>query len=177
LHIPTHILSGWCIGNCFSLTPRERLLCMVAASVSDLDGFGWFVSRDMYWRYHHVLGHGLAVGVAFSLVAAWFSSHRVKAFWVYLSLFHLHLLMDFFGSGIGWPIYYWWPFNQRAYITHYAWSLTSWQNYLAFGVLLIWTYIILRTKRRSPLELLAPRLDRVLVKQRAGGTPVEPTKG
>ena len=40
MHIPTHILSGWCIGNVLPLNGRERLFCMVAASVADFDGLG-----------------------------------------------------------------------------------------------------------------------------------------
>ena len=30
MHIQTHILSGWVIGNALRLSPRERLFCMVA---------------------------------------------------------------------------------------------------------------------------------------------------
>ena len=32
MHIPTHLMSGWCIASLFDLTLRERLLCMLAAS-------------------------------------------------------------------------------------------------------------------------------------------------
>jgi len=40
VHIPTHILSGWVIGNCFPLSPAQRLGCMIAATIPDVDGFG-----------------------------------------------------------------------------------------------------------------------------------------
>jgi hypothetical protein len=45
---------------------------------------GW----DAYQTYHHKIAH--------------------------LALFHLHLVMDFVGSGPGWGIYYFWPFSQWA---------------------------------------------------------------
>lgn len=38
MHIPTHIMSGWVIANCVPLTPRERLACMIIATVPDIDG-------------------------------------------------------------------------------------------------------------------------------------------
>ena len=46
MHIPTHILSGWCTGNLFDFKPRERLFCMIAATAADLDGLGMIYSMD-----------------------------------------------------------------------------------------------------------------------------------
>ena len=104
MHIQTHILSGWCVANLLPLTARERLFCMIAASAADLDGLGILVSQDLYWDYHHKLGHGIAFGLLISLTLASFSTRRVLAFCAYLALFHLHLVLDYFGSGPGWPI-------------------------------------------------------------------------
>ena len=71
--------------------------------------------------------------------------------------------MDLYGSGVGWPIYYFWPIDLRGWKTHDAWELTSWQNTLAFGVLLAITVAIAFRVKRTPIELLAPRLERTLV--------------
>lgn len=173
MHIPTHLLSGWCVANCFTLTARERLLCMAAATVSDLDGLGFFFGEEPYWRFHHVVGHNLLVGVVFSAVATIVSMHKLKAFILYIAIFHLHLLMDFYGSGPLWKIHYWWPFDERGYLTERAWALMSWQNYLTALLLFAWTLAIARWQRRTPLELLAPRLDQAIVHKltgaRAGG--------
>ena len=39
MHVQTHILSGWLAGNLVpAFGPRERFFCMLAASLSDLDG-------------------------------------------------------------------------------------------------------------------------------------------
>jgi hypothetical protein len=160
MHIPTHILSGWCIGNCFGFTPRERLLCMIAASIADIDGLGFFFSEEVYWRLHHSLGHNVFFGVMAALAMAVWSKRWATAFAVYVGLFHLHLLMDYFGSGPGWLIHYLWPLSEAGWKTHLVWNLFSWQNLMAAGILLAWTGVIAYVARRTPLELIAPRLDR-----------------
>jgi hypothetical protein len=105
MHIPTHILSGWCVANCVPLTPRERLFCMIAASIPDIDGCGIVAGQEWYWRFHHYLGHNIFFGLFVAGLLALASPNRWLAFAAYLFVFHLHLMMDFFGSGPGWRIY------------------------------------------------------------------------
>jgi hypothetical protein len=160
MHVPTHILSGWCAASLFDLTPRERMCCMIAAAVPDLDGIGWIFGEGTFWAYHHTLGHNLLMAVATAVVLNAFSTHGLKTFLLYLALFHLHLVMDYYGSGPLWPIYYLWPFDGRfKFKNDHAWPLTSWQNKTAAGVLLVWTLVIAVRQRRTPIELIAPRLD------------------
>lgn len=165
MHIPTHLLSGWCIANLFPLGPRERLFAMAAATLPDLDGITYIAGEEWYWRTHHILAHNLPFGVLLSGVLTLFSRHRLIAFPLYLALFHLHLVMDYFGSGEGWTMAYFWPFSQHEFGSALAWPLMSWQNYLAFVLLLLWTVLIARTRRRTPLELLAPRFEARLCPQ------------
>lgn len=136
---------------------------MLAATLADVDGLGILVSEELYWQLHHALGHCLLFGVAVLTVLAAFSKHRVLAFVVYLALFHLHLMLDYFGSGPHWPLHYFWPFSRWAIENPNAWPFFSWQNLSAFGALFIWTIVILRFQRRSPLEWPMPRLDAKLV--------------
>jgi hypothetical protein len=82
---------------------------------------------------------------------------------LYLALFHLHLLMDYWGSGPLWPIYYLYPFSDFKWVNPDSWNLFSWQNTAIAGLLLAWTVWIARRRGRTPLELIAPRLDRLLV--------------
>ena len=164
MHIPTHILSGWCVGNLVPrMTARERLFCMIAATAADLDGVGIVISQDAYWDYHHKLGHNVFAALLFAGVLTIFSTTRKPlAFVSYLALAHLHLVLDYFGSGQGWAIDYLWPVAPDFHVTNpHAWGFASWQNYAAFGVLLAWTVFIAARYRRTPIELLAPRLDRV----------------
>jgi len=136
---------------------------MIAASIADVDGVGFFFSEEAYWRFHHVVGHNLLFGLVACAALACFSQHCVKAFVVYLTVFHLHLWMDYWGSGPGWAIYYLWPFSNFRWRNPDSWEYASWQNAVVFGGLLMWTIGIAIARRRTPVEFIAPRLDRLLV--------------
>ncbi len=132
---------------------------MVAASAADLDGLGIIVSLECYSEYHHVLGHNALFGFLLATALTVFSTHRIKAFWLFLALFHLHLILDYFGSGLGWGIQYLWPFSNHEILNSEAWELASWQNLCATVGLLVWTILIAKKKRRTPLEVIMPSLD------------------
>jgi hypothetical protein len=161
LHVPTHILSGWCVANLLRLRPRERLGCMIAASAADVDGLGIVFGERYYHAYHHILGHNLFFALILAAVLCAFSRPRIT-FGIYLALSHLHLLMDYFGSGPLWDIYYLWPISRFHLRCDAAWEFFSWQNISAAGVLLVWTVAIARYQRRTPLEIMMPNLDRQL---------------
>lgn len=171
MHIQTHLMSGWCIGNCFSLSPRERFMCMLAASLPDLDGLGIIFGQDAYWEYHHLLGHNVVAGLLLSAVLACFSVARLKCFFIFLGLFHLHIAMDMFGSGACWKIYYLWPFSGAGIELPFCWDFYSWQNILAGVLFLVWTFLIIRMRRRTPLEYLMPDFDRRLADRIVSAMP------
>jgi hypothetical protein len=174
MHVQTHVLSGWCVGNLVpTFGARERALCMLAASLADLDGLGIVVSREWYWDYHHVLGHNGLYGVVLCALLAVLSRRGVRGlgFVVYLALYHLHLVMDYYGSGPGWGIAYLWPFSQWQWRNADAWGFQSWQNISAAGALIIWTVLVANRRGRTPLEAVMPRLDLELAR-RLGFTPV-----
>ena len=177
MHIQTHILSGWCVGNLLPFSPRQRLACMIAAAIADLDGLGILVpgarGQELYWDYHHVLGHNLPFGILTSVIlSAWCRRQWPLTFVACLGLFHLHLLMDYWGSGRDWCIHYLWPVGHLILKNPNGWELYSWQNMLAFVLLLIWTIAIARWQRRTPLELLMPSLDKEFVRLAAGSQPM-----
>ena len=153
------------------LGARERLFCMVAASVADLDGLGILVKKEWYWEYHHVVGHNLLVTVAVAVLLAALSSRgkRVVGFFAYLALGHLHLLMDYLGSGPGWPICYWWPFrrgHEACWMNHQAWAFDGWQNQVAGVGMILAAVVVGVVARRTPLEVLMPGLDGKIVGMR-----------
>lgn len=165
MHVQTHILSGWCVGNLFpSFAPRDRLACMLAASLADVDGLSILFGQEAYWDYHHKFGHNLAFGVVLCAVLTVFCTRRLPAFLVCLGLYHLHLLMDFYGSGPGWGIPYLWPFSRSEWRSDNAWPFYSWQNLTAFALLFAWTLWIARRLGRTPLEAMMPNLDRQLAR-------------
>jgi hypothetical protein len=107
---------------------------------------------------------GTHVNSAFALILAMrygqrSSTRRLLAFFGYLACFHLHLVLDYFGSGPGWPIHYFWPFSDAKWGNADAWPLSSWQNTTAAALLLVWTVWIAVRHGRTPLELLMPSLD------------------
>ena len=159
MHIQTHILSGWCAANYLELTPRERFLCMAAASASDPDGLGIIFGEEAYWRYHHVLGHNLLFAVVCSAAFALVSTHRLTVLLLSLALFHVHFVLDYYGSGPGWSIYYLWPFSRWPLRHPDPWPFYSWQNIASFFALFAWTLVIAVRQGRTPLEWALPRMD------------------
>jgi inner membrane protein len=136
---------------------------MMAATVADLDGLSIIGGWEAFREYHHVFGHNLLVSVVAAVGFAAFSTQRVKGFLLFLGLAHLHLLLDFYGSGPLWKIYYWWPFDERGWMTDRAWEFYSWQNISTAVVLLGWTVWIAARQGRTPLEAVMPSLDKQLV--------------
>lgn len=168
MHVQTHVLAGWCLGNWLGLDKRGRTLAIAAGALADLDGLGILFGYEFYWKYHHVLCHNLAFGVAMAAGLAWFCSSRWKAFGAFLLIFHLHLLMDFFGSGEGWGIPYFWPLWERNFVNPYGWPFTSRQNLAAAGFFILWTVRLIFSRRRTFFETIMPGLDRQIV-ELAGG--------
>jgi hypothetical protein len=167
VHVQTHVLSGWCAANLVPrFTPRERLLCMMAASLADLDGLSIVFGREAYWDTHHVLGHNLAYGLVLCALLAAFTTRglRRRGFVAYLALYHRHLSMDYYGSGPGWGIPYWWPLSGHPWTRADAWAFYSWQNLSAAGAMVACAVAIVYWRGRTPLEAVMPRLDRELVR-------------
>jgi inner membrane protein len=164
MHVQTHIMSGWCVGNWLSLTARQRLCCMIATSIADLDGLSILFGQEAYWNWHHKLCHNLAFAVLISTVLTIWSSSRFFGFVVYLAFAHLHLVLDYFGSGPGWPLYYLWPFSSDYIVNRNAWEFYSWQNITAAAVLFVLTLFIAVRCGRTPLENIMPNLDKEIVR-------------
>jgi hypothetical protein len=143
---------------------------MVAATAADIDGIGFLISSDAYSDFHHVVAHNglFAVVVAGVLAACSYprGQRRCRSpllFLVYLGLVHLHLVMDYCGSGREWALVYLWPFSRREFVSAYGWDFFSWQNMTAAAGSLAWTVWIAVRWGRTPLEVVMPSLDRKLV--------------
>jgi inner membrane protein len=166
----THALTGWCMGNALNTTPKERLACIAAACLPDVDGLSLIWGRDAYLKWHHVLGHNLIFGIVASALLMWFTHSGLKIAALYLLAFHSHLLMDLFGSGPGWGIAYLWPLSAHHFSTRFAWYYIGWQNFAVLLILLLITWRIALRQRRTPLELVAPRLDAIVLNRLRGAS-------
>ncbi len=169
MHIPTHVLSGWLIGNIPPLNKQQRLWCMFAAAAPDLDGLGIVISAQAYADYHHIHGHNWLAALVISAIAAGiFRSQRVLMAVMTCVLMHLHFFMDMLGSfrgaGIPWGIKYNFPFSKKSYAVDWGWELGAWQNYVITGIMIVIMIIIAIKARRTPLETLAPSLEKKLYK-------------
>lgn len=164
MHIPTHVLSGWVVASAVPhLTPRERLLAMAAATAPDLDGLAIVAGRDAFETYHHVVGHNLFFGLLIMALIVAYSTHKRAMALLAFGLLHLHIVMDSFGSGCDWGISYLWPLLRREWVNPWRWEFFSWQNLVAAYSLVLVTIVIAIRQGRTPLETIAPRLDRQLV--------------
>lgn len=179
MHIPTHLFSGWCAANLppeGRLGPRERFFCVLAATLPDVDGVGIFYDERLYFDYHHVIGHNVFFGAGVAALLAAMARppeggwHRGRLFALFFALFHLHLLMDAFGSGPDWPTYYLWPLSPAAWSNPWGWTFDDPRNYLAALLLIVWTIRIYRVRRRGPLEYPWPWADGIFVRLFPPGT-------
>ena len=163
MHVQTHLLSGWLAGNALPIGPRERLFCMAAATLPDVDGLGRVVSEDLYFDLHHRLGHNVFFFAAVAAVLAAFGRNRPLVFAACFALGWLHFGLDYLGSGPGWDLHPWWPASDAAVRWAGAWPFYSWQNLSAFFACLLATVWVAWKLGRTPLEAVMPRLDARLV--------------
>lgn len=164
MHLPTHVLSGWAVASLVpGLTPRERALAMLAATAPDLDGLALLAGREAFETYHHVVGHNFLFGLVVAALVAAGSTHKRTMAILSFGLFHLHLITDSFGSGRDWGIAYLWPLVQAEWVNPWRWGFFSWQNLVAAYGLVLVTIVIAIRQGRTPLETVAPSLDRRLV--------------
>jgi len=153
---------------------------VVAAGLApDLDGLSLLGGVESYGRWHHLLFHG-AVGAAVTAAAcAALGRSRAKVAALAVVAFHLHLLCDLAGSGPGWPLWYFWPFDRTEWMWGGQWDLASWQNTaIGLGATLLCLLSAL-VVRRTAVELFSPRADaavtaavrrRFLRRERGGGS-------
>ncbi|HVE86242.1 MAG TPA: metal-dependent hydrolase [Myxococcales bacterium] len=138
---------------------RDRILVTVAGLAPDLDGLSLLGGLDAYGRWHHLLFHG-ALGAAVTAAAcAAFARSRGAVAALALAAFHLHLGCDLLGSGPGWPLWYFWPFDRTEWFWDGQWDLASWQNSaigLCATLLCLLSALVVR---RTAVEVLSPRAD------------------
>lgn len=138
---------------------------------------------EAYGRWHHLLFHG-ALGAAVTAAAcAAFARRRTAVAALAVVAFHLHLVCDLAGSGPGWPIFYFWPFDRAEWMWSGQWDLASWQNSaIGLGATLLCLLSALAV-RRTAVELFSLRADAAVTaavrrrfsRQGPGGGSVHPS--
>ena len=135
-----------------------------AGLLPDVDGLTLLAGEDAYARWHHLLTHGFVAAIGFSVVLAAFATQRWKVLGLALFAFHLHLLCDLLGSGVGWPIFYFEPLDDRAVGWSGAWELASWQNSVIGLAATLACLLCALPFRRTIVELFSLKADAQVVK-------------
>ena len=173
----SHFLMSWTVANTAEIPRRDRTLVTLAGVIPDIDGIGILAevltentSMPLIWysKYHHVLGHNLALGLILAAFVFFFSIKRRITPALALVAFHLHLLGDLAGSrgpdGYQWPIPYFFPISSDWSLTWQGqWELNAWPNILTTLVFVAITLYIACKRGRSPLEMISLKADTALV--------------
>ena len=173
----SHLLISWSVANTAEISRRDRTLVTLSGIIPDIDGVGIVAelltentAAPLLWysKYHHVLGHNLALGLILAAAVALFSVRRWMSAFLTLAAFHLHLLGDLVGSrgpdGYQWPIPYLFPFSADwTLIWDGQWGLNAWPNIMATVLVLGITLYLAWKRGRSPLEMISSRVDTALV--------------
>jgi len=173
----THLLISWTVANTAALARRDRALVTLAGVVPDLDGAGIVAelltentTTPLIWysKYHHVLGHNLALGLILAAAVFMLSIRRWMSAVLALLAFHLHLVGDLVGSrgpdGYQWPIPYFLPVSTNWNLTWQGqWELNAWPNILVTLLVCGITLYLAWKRGYSPLEMISLKADAVLV--------------
>lgn len=175
----THLFASWTLADAAGLDRRERVLVTLAGILPDADGFGIVVDfaaplfgRDdpaLYFRWHHVLLHGLAGALLIPALLALAAKRRLRALLWGIAAVHLHLLCDVVGSRGPtaddiWPIPYLAPLSEAWTIAWSGqWALDAAPNVVLTIALIAWALRRAVTAGRSPAELGGAKVDQAVV--------------
>lgn len=163
MHPSSHLIVSWLVGQHLP-ERRDRLLVAYAGIAPDLDGLSLLAGVDAYGQWHHVLTHGVMGATLVAVCTARLAKDRLRVCLFALLAFHLHLLCDFFGSGHGWGISYWYPFSTHEYLAPIQWDLNAWPNVVATALALALSGWLAIRQGRSVAETVLPgRWDAVIV--------------
>lgn len=164
MHIPNHLVISWIIGSSLP-ERRDRRLVAWAGVAPDLDALALLGGPGAYSEYHHVATHCLLAGVVFTLLWTALARQRLRVAVLSLIAFHVHLICDLLGSGIDWPIVYFYPFSRHEFITPYGWPLASPQNGVVWLVAVaIALWIGIKRGRTFAETFLPAKADAALVR-------------
>ncbi|MBX3335846.1 MAG: metal-dependent hydrolase [Nitrospira sp.] len=163
MHLASHLIVSWLVGHHLP-ERRDRVLVAYAGVAPDLDGLSLVGGVDAYGQWHHVLTHGITGATLVMICAASLAKEPRRVAWLAFLAFHVHLLCDFFGSGHGWGLTYWFPFSRHVYMAPIQWDLNAWPNVAVTGVALALSgWLALRYGRTVAETVVPRRWDAVIV--------------
>lgn len=159
-----HLQYGWWIAHWARLDRRERAVVSLAGAGPDLDGLSFLAGSDSFHRYHHILFHNLGAVAVAGIFAAIVLRRRPFAALLATLAFLMHIAEDY--VTVGWNQYPWQPLsavpvNLADHLP--AWAVQGVLQTAAMAFILWMTVRIYIRDKRTPLEILSPALDRLLI--------------
>ena len=162
MHLEAHAGLGWTLGVLAPKSePRLRAWAFAAAILPDVDAIAYLFGPVAYMNYHHTFGHNVFLGALVAAAAAASHPRRALAAVVTLLAFGSHLLADMKLSA--YSVLLFWPVSRAAYEFTPNLGLGASINtslVYASGVVVVALAI---WRKVTPLELISPRLDRIVV--------------
>jgi len=159
-----HLQYGWWFAHWAELNRRERAAVALAGAACDLDGLSLFGGSDTYYRYHHMLFHNAGAALAVIPLAGIFFWRRPRVWLLVVFAFAAHVVEDYFS--IPWDMRPWAPFS--ATVVNLGTHVPAWvvqdvfQSIAVLFILGITIWIYLR-HHRTPLEIISPAFDRLII--------------
>lgn len=159
-----HLQYGWWFAHWGEFNRRERTAIALAGAAADLDGLGFLGGTDTYYRYHHILFHNLGATLAVVLLAGVLFWRRSRVWLLVIFAYAMHVVEDY--VTVGWNQHPWQPFSASA--VNLADRLPNWlvQGVFQTAAMLFILAVTIRIYQRhgrTPLEMLSPALDRLVV--------------
>lgn len=143
---------------------RERAAIALAGAAPDLDGLSLLGGGDAYYRYHHILFHNAGATLAVIPLAGIFFWRRPFVWLLVVFAFAMHMVEDY--GTVSWNMYPWEPFN--ASVVNLSnrfpvWMVQGLFQTLAIVFILAMTVWIYLRHQRTPLEIISPAFDQLIV--------------
>ena len=159
-----HLQYGWWFAHWSEFGRRERAIIALAGAGPYLDGLSLLAGGDAFHKYHHILFHNVGAMAGVLVVAGALFWRKPLAWLLTVFAFGMHIVEDY--VTIGWIQYPWRPISSSA--VNLADHLPNWVvqgvlQYTAMAFIVgmtVWIYI---RHKRTPLEIISPALDRLMV--------------
>jgi len=159
-----HLQYGWWFAHWGEFGRGERAAIALAGVGPDLDGLSLLAGGDAFHRYHHILFHNVGALLSVLVISTAFLWRRPRALLLVGFAYGMHVVEDF--VTVGWDQLPWQPFN--ASVVNLSHTLPNWMVQGVFQVtamvfilgMTVWIYV---RHHRTPLEIISPALDRLIV--------------
>lgn len=159
-----HLQFGWWFAHWKEFNRRERAAIALAAAACDLDGLSLLAGSAAYYRYHHILFHNIGATLVVIPLAGILLWRRPLAWFMVVFAFAMHIPEDYIT--VPWNMKPWAPFsaeivNLNRYLPS-ALIMYGFQTAVMVGILAVTVWIYHR-HRRTPLEIISPAFDRLII--------------